>query len=436
MKLGVSNKFFYYSYNGIATFDQKYDIYLVNDIDFDAFKKAIELTVDNYPEYKQKVFIKDNKFCVKENKKYPLIFADTKKRDYASQELNEYAYYFSYEKNLKKIRLNIYHGVADGMSIITFYTSILYHYAKFLGIKFTDDEEKIIKKKIRLSKEDINGLDEEEMYDPYFKCHDMEAKPSYKYTCTDAFYFPYKQYDENADYVHHKLLTVSTSKFLAKAKEAGVSFATYLIYILSNSISKHFDIGDKPIVNMIPLDCRRIFDINTMVNCADGIFIPYFKSDDTKDLSEVCKSLKEYMTKQQTKENMQEIMADKVRLINKYESETKSIYDIAKEKQKMLPIDAKRPVTYSLSYSGKVEFPSPLDKLVSNFAIAGNVRSYSCVCCTYADNFMLDLGSRTDDDGFLNCIKDAFTNIGLDVEVRDEGKTPISKINLNDLKEE
>lgn len=436
MKLGVSNKFFYYNATGIATFDQKYDLYLTNDINIEFFQEAINKTVDNYPEFKQRIYIKDNKLCAKENDKYPIIFNDYEDRDFASDELNKYPYYFKYKKDEKMVRLSIYHGVADALAIIEFFTSILYHYVKTSNIEITTEDEIEIAKRIRLSKADIPFDDEDEMYDPYFKCHDMNAKPAFKYVCQDAYYFPNKQYDDDANYIHTYRLLLSTSKFLLKTKEVGVSFAPYLAYVLSNSISKHYDIGNKPIVAMLPLDCRRIFNIKTKVNCADGIFLPYTKEDDNKDVKEVCNKIKTYMINQQTKENMQEIMANKVKLINKYENENRSIFDISKERQRMVPITEKHPLTYAMSYSGIIDFPHPLSDMVANFSICAHVRSYSCVCCTYKDNFTVMVTARNDDNEFFSCIRDAFINIGMEVEVKDNGHQIINQIHLEDLKED
>lgn len=434
MKLGVSNRFFYYSGTGNGTFDQRYAIYLKDSLDFDAMNKAIEKTLYYYPEYKQRIVIKNNRFDAIENDKCPIIFRGVSNHKYMSDEVNNFAYFFTYDNDTKELMLNACHGVSDGLSIIKFYTSLLYQYASILGDSFTDDELLEIKKRIRTSKDDLIGIDEEIMYDPYFKFHDENAKPEFKYICDDAFYFNHKQYDEDASYIHLYELSLSTSDFIKRTKEIGTTFAPLLIYAISKGISESYAMDGRPVVAMLPLDCRRIFNIDTMVNFADGIFLPFENSDLKKDILDVCDKLKDYMIKQQTKENMSEIMASKVKKLELYENGDKSIYDIVKENQKMLPVSAKRPSTYAMSYSGKVDFTNALNKYVTNFKIFTYVRAYYAVTCTYADNLNIMIGLRSDDRKYPESIKSGFENLGFNASLIDKGKLYANIIDVNEIK--
>lgn len=434
MKLGVSNRFFYYTGTGNATFDQRYTITLKDSIDFDAMKYAINETLKYYPEFRQKIIVKDGKFDAVINDKPPVVFEDEGNHKYISDEVNNYPYFFTYSKERNDLILNAFHGFTDGLSIIKFYTSLLYHYACRLGDKFTDTELCEIKKIIRTTEDDLALLDEEIQYDPYLKFHDANAKPAYQYTCDDAYYFNNKQYDESANYVHLYELTLSTSEFVKKSKEIGTSFAPLLIYAISKGISKNFTMDKRPVVAMLPLDCRRIFDVDTMVNFADGISIPFFSDDIVKDSFSVCSGLKDYMIKQQTKENMSLVMESKVNKVSTFENGDKPLYDILRDNQKMLPIDAKRPTTYAMSYSGKVDFTEHLNKYVTNFKIYAYVRAYSTVVCTYGDKLNVMIAQRTDEDKFPCSVKSGFDELGLKSTLVDRGKLYANVIDIDDIK--
>ena len=430
-KVGASNRFFYYTMHDKGTFSISYRVVLTQKVNPVILKEAANEALKCYPEFKCRPVIKNNLITYEENNESVVIIdSDQKVCEYGSDELNGYLFCFKCADYY--FRLSFYHGLTDITGSMAYLKNVLYLYSKKLGLEMTPEEEEELLAQIRKSADEI--ADQMDAFDPYTKYGNADSKPEYIYDNRSSFSIQTPQYEEDCDYTHGSTITLKTDEFLQRTKEYKVSIVPLLVDLISSAIRKTYQVGDIPVTAMVPVDLRRFFDSKTLVNFSDGIMIPYEKEDEELSQNERCAKFKQLMLLQINRENAQRIIGNKVETLKGIESKPGSIYEVADSMCKVPPLDAKRPLTYAMTYPGKLDLPKALDQLVDSVVCEPVMRAYATSVNTYKNKLYIQVLHRNDDSTFAQCIYDEIKAAGFDARIEDHGHVYADKLILSKLK--
>lgn len=422
MKLGASNKFFYYTQHDTATFNIRFRYELAQEVNLDNLKQAVKEALEYYPEFSQRVILNDkNRLEACQNTDEVCFYQDNDKNyTLGSKDTNGYLMFFRYGPKL--IEMSYYHGLSDTSGAQEFVRCILYFYFLKEGEIFSEEETEAVTKSIRNSSKEFEEGDKDDLLAPYEKYANESSSFSWNYNDPRAFAIPANSYPLEYDYVNVAEFELSLSQFLKKTKEYGVSVVPLLTDIISGSMRRTYNVTDEPIVAMVPVSLRPYFESNTKINFSDGIQIPFEQEDEGLSHSERCIRMKEKMKSQMVKENFEAIITSKVKSVEGFENSGVPFKELAGQNvQKRAPAGAKRPISYALTYPGKIDLTEGLNRLVKDFRLRVYVRAYSVIAYTYNDALRIYLTSRTDDETYFDAVQNGFEEFGFDVSKRKVG---------------
>ena len=419
-ELGASDKFFYYSYAYANTFHELIRLE-IRDFRPLLFQEAANEALRIFNEYALRPVIRDNKLYAEEISG-PVAFYEEpapEELHFGTDDTNGYLFYFTYTQST--VTLNVYHGLADFVVLLDFVKCILALYAQKAGFKVPEEDKSF--PRCRMEEKDL---------DPYRYYGNAEAVPEYSYSFPGAFAIP-GEYDGECGYLHGFSIILSTSAFIEKTKELGVSFIPLMSSVVSRAAGSSFDTAGRPVVAMIPVNMRPYLGADTRVNFSDGVFLPLACDHFHGPIEDVCMSLKEIMKKQITADNFRRMIANKANAVYGFENEEKSICELAREKNLLPPPGTVRPVSYAISYPGKISFSEGLDELLLDVSLSMWVRGNSIICYTFRDKMEILLQCRTDKETWAKAVNKGFLELGLLTQFRDLGRTSGSSIVLEEL---
>ena len=421
--IGVSNSYFYEHNIEAASFNIILGLRFREEVDIPVMQDAATEAIRLYPEMGFRPVLDGNGRIVAgdlNTGKVCFIQRDDKIHYLGTDDTNGYLFYFLCEG--RDITLVAFHGMSDAKGITEYIMTMLYFYLEKKGIHSCDEE---FVASIRTTEKDLEGLDEEDMYDPYRKYADMSAAP-FVPQLPKAFQIPETSFPPEENHIHEYMISVSTSAFLKKTKELGVSAAPLLHLIVCDAVDEAFDMGDETYVGMLPVDLRRFFGSKTLVNCSDSIFIPQTAADRKESIQTRCKKIKETMLSQLDADRFAAMLAGKVK--------SSDAFDWSAKVKALVGASAGLPFTLGVSYPGATSFGAGPDELLEHAVFSGWSRVTMTSTSTFGDVMLIHFSMRTDDDRLLQCLKDSLESKGLAAEIHDRGyyqRAQISKDKLD-----
>ena len=128
MKLGASDKFFYYVLSGRSTIDIICDMYFKQEFDLSVMKKCADEALEYIPEFNRKINVNNGKLEASEGSGDVAFLPYDSKRivHFGSDETNGLLFYFSYKD--KFLKYSGFHGVSDGAGTVSYIKTVLYLY--------------------------------------------------------------------------------------------------------------------------------------------------------------------------------------------------------------------------------------------------------------------------------------------------------------------
>ena len=430
-KLGASNKFFYYVMTGNASFNIRLSL-TINNLNLELFKEAANEAIKRYPELGARTQIRQNTLISKViDEEIVFVKEDKKIRHFGTDDTNGYLFYFI--ENGNTVTISYYHGLSDVVGILEYLRCLMYLYATKTSFELSKDELAELLPSIRC--EDFCITEENEMgaLDPYRMYGDSDVTEDYHFDNKGAYSLPNVDYPDDADYLHEQLITLSTSEFIRKTKELGVSVVPLLNDIVSSAIRNEYDADNMPVTAMVPVNLRPYVGIKTVVNCSDGIFIPYEKEDEALDITERCLKWKSFMNKQIATNNFIKLMGNKSASVDAFEGDETPIIEQARIKTMVPKKGTVRPLSYALTYPGKMTLLSGLDRMLDNCEIRGLARSNSVVAHTYKDVMRIQVVTRTDDTKLADLILNQLNELNIAAECIDCQRVYADKLIMEEL---
>ncbi|MBR0149255.1 MAG: hypothetical protein IJM23_08690 [Lachnospiraceae bacterium] len=422
VRIGASNEYFYQHNMGDAVFEIVTDITFVDEIDVEAMQRAATDAISLYPELGFMPVLKDDSIVPAENDA-PVVFCEYGSCPlcFGSDETNGYLFYVMYTE--RRLMMRFFHGMADYVGLKAYIKTMLYFYLTGKGIEIKDEN---FLRSCRIQPEDLVGLDEDDMYDPYRKYGDMTASSPLS---MPPGTFQFSDIPDKLPYNNSHLYEVvlSTSEFLKKTKELGISFAPLLHLVVCDAICASCDVGEAPYVGMLPVDLRRFFDSKTLVNCSDSVFIPQTFEDRKADIAIRGAKIKKYITDSMNAEYARALMGDKVRQVEDYDKLKKALLRSRpsasenKDENPSKKVTAVRPFTFGVTYPGATVWEGGIDEYVENVRAYGLVRISMVSISTYKDVMQFTFNMKTEDTGLIGAVGDVLGRMGISSKIVDHG---------------
>lgn len=343
-------------------------------------KEALIKALEMYPSYKVKIRSGFFWNYLEINKKDPIIEEEKEMpcKSINFGKNNDYVFKVTYFN--KKINLDIFHILTDGLGATVFLKSILYNY---LNLKYnlkTNDKEMV---------KDICSVQ-----DQYLKS--VDRKIIYREKLKEPFIIKGKS---NLKYnkTYHYILNLEEFKKICKKKNVSITEYLTALYMYAIYRSIYNKSSNKEIIVAIPIDLRKYYNIETLFNFFTCMYIEGNIKDNKcitfdKILNQIHKEFKNKLTV----DNIKSYLSRDVNLgtnlgIRLVPLVVKKIF------MKYCGEAISQIATTTLSNIGSVEIEKQYRKYVDNviaLVSSGRVQKAKCTICSYENNLTVTLNSN------------------------------------------
>ena len=207
----------------------------------------------------------------------------------------DYLFRVTYYK--KRINLEVFHVLTDGMGGITFLRELVYQY---LRLKYPELQEKMgdgLCSDTSLNKEDS-----------YLKNYYKSCKKQYK--TEKSFHLKGEIFATPGLGVMHGYMPVEDIKRVAKSHDMSIN--QYLVGVMTYAIymeAMHGKPHKRPIATCVPVNLRPYFGSNTTKNFFAVVTAVFHANKENMTFEEVLAIVKESLKQQITKENLEKVIA-------------------------------------------------------------------------------------------------------------------------------
>ena len=400
--IGVSNRLFYYM-NGAenSAFDACFRLDFHEELDRALLMDAVSKALASFPEFAIRPVIHEGTvWAVKNDAPIPLLPEDAPPVCYGTEETNGYV--FDLRALEKGFVFTYFHGMTDFYGGWSFLRTILYHYAVGKGLAVSADEV------IRLAPD--TSMAELERTDPYRNF--VEEGP--KAELPAAFAIPEEVYPpEDARCTSYEV-RCPLKDFLAAAKAQHTSAAALLSLTAARAVDSLYEVGDRPIVVMLPADMRKFYQTATVMNFSDATFLRYDEELKALPPEEQGAALKEQLKSQLNKAHFAPLLAEKVAAIDGFAG---SGTDIFQWNQRLAePPQGPAPFTIPLTYPGRLDLPAGYQTLVKHIANMLYFRgggSFGILGLTYGDTVYLSSSQRFESPAIMQELQRKLNEAGI-----------------------
>ena len=420
MKFGASDRFFYYTLTGKATFDMRIQMSFRDPFDLAAMKASADEALEYIPEFNKRIVLRGgrpeavvgsgNTAFIPEEEKKPVLLG--------SEETNGLLFCFKYKE--KTLTLSSFHGLSDAYGLKFYLRTMLYLYLKKTGAALSAEEESEITAQIRTQKGLPSDADPDDLFMPYEKWGDPEAKPAWTFENPGAFAIPETPYGFDSDYIHMCSIELPYSEMQKERERLGTSMLPLLTDILSMGTLRTFPCGEKTIVAMSAVDQRRIFHSKNLVNCSDSVFFPYTAGFAKKDEEERCRELKAIMKRQLATENHLKMAGDKVLTVREFEKDPEGAVALAEKLANMPSTDNFTPMTFVVTWIGDLSMGTAIDSLFDDMMLYGVARAFSSSISVFGDKMHFMTANQNDSCAFAEGIAREMNRRGLHAKITSE----------------
>lgn len=404
MKMGASDRFFYYVFTGNSTLAPRVTMTFREPFDLSAMKAAADEALGYVPEFNKCIVLSDGKPEAAEGSADVrfLPYEKDKVVYLGSDETNGLLFYFAYTD--KKLIFSVYHGLTDAYGFTVYLRTMMYLYAKMKGMVFTPEEEAAFAPLIRTKKGLPENADTDDLFMPYEKHGSADAKPSYIYKNPGAFAITETRYDKNSGYSHLCHIPLSFRALNDLRERAEASMLAVITDIVASSIRDAFKSGDKTVVIMSAVDQRRCLGSASLVNCSDSIFFSYPAELAEKSEKERCAELKAEMKRQLAAENHIKMAGDKVLAVKAFEDDPADAAQIARRLDSIPPTDNFNPMTCISTVTGSLTMGAA-DRLLEDAEVSMSENA----CCSilvswFGDKMHITTANLSDSSDFAEGI--------------------------------
>lgn len=351
-------------------------------------------------------------FYFEENKNRPQVEDET---EYPCRYIDPHGrrkFLFRVSYYRRRINLEVFHAVSDGMGAITFLKELTYRY---LDLCRSRDFQKA--KKYAPSEECI--LDQEDSYVKHYR-----KKKGKSYSTKKAYQIKGRKLYGAAISVIHGYVSIEDLKRVCKSY--GVSVTKYLTAVMIYSIYEEYMNRQKegnPICINLPINLRAFFDSTTTSNFYAVTIIEFLSKGDGHTFQEVLSYVSRQMDEKITKEKIEDVLA----------------YNVSAEKNRLirvLPLFLKnlglsytfrrssKSVTTTLSNLGQVKVLPEYENEIEQFHVMMGVfktQEVKCAMLSYQDQAVITFTSVFQESYLQKAFFRNLTTEGIKVSIESNG---------------
>ncbi len=312
----------------------------------------------------------------------------------------------------KRINLEVFHAITDGMGAVNFLKELTYHYLKLIK-----EGDSLNSENIRPSRECI--LDTEDSYVKNYKR--LSKKP---YTTKRAYQLEGELLYLDAVSIIHGYVDVLTLK--KKCKEKGVSITKYLVATLIWCIYEEYlnkQENSQPISINLPINLRAFFESTTTMNFFAVTIIEFLSDGEEHSFDDVLSIVSSQMDEKITKKKLEETIS----------------YNVSNEKRmliRLMPLAIKyiamqliykkssKSSTLTLSNLGSISVLPEFEDDIEKFCLVIGVskkQKMKCGVCSFKDKLVVSFSSVLSDTYLQRAFFRALTKEGIEVTVESNG---------------
>ncbi|MEG2918937.1 MAG: hypothetical protein RR851_13500 [Clostridium sp.] len=346
------------------------------------------------------------------NKKVPIIENEaTYPCKYIDPNSNQqFLFRVSYYK--KRINLEVFHAITDGMGALNFLKELTYHYLNL--VKLENPGEEVYK---RPSRDCILNVE-----DSYLK--NYKKMPKKTYGTKKAYQLKGSVVYLDAVSVIHGYIDIPILKKVCKEK--GVSITKYLVALLIWCIYEEYlnkQENPNPISINLPVNLRSFFESTTTMNFFAVTAIEFLSDGEEHTFDEIISLVSTQMDDNITKEKLQETIS----------------YNVSNEKKLMIrfvPLAFKyialqfiyskisKANTTTLSNLGKITVLPEFEADIENFHFLIGVskkQKMKCGVCSYKDKLIVNFTTVLADTYLQRAFFRALAKEGIPVDIESNG---------------
>ena len=419
-----AEKLFYYFFSENESNNLVLRLVLRSRIDKSILKKALNKTLERYPNFRQTPVIdKDGYLFTRDNDQEAEVYPyDPEPVNLAGKATNGYLFRVMFEADT--LWISIFHSLCDGSGFKMFTRSFLYHYFTLSGITIRNEDKLILTEAV--------PADSSELADPFdlpVDCAPTAASISedgtnpFKTSDLDNIFLLPESIKTVDQCSHHSLCRyiLDTDKLLSQAKEAGSTVDTYLHLLTARAIHDNYKVGDKLISGIGTVDVRPYYDNKYLQNNVDLFWLYFGDSFFGLSDSDACQIIgKEFKQPQLNKELFDSLLAQK-------KTHYKELFDFPITDTRRLKIMRevlwRNPEVISTYFSTnliRLDLGEDLEPLVAHADIYGSdiFRSPVLFIMTHGKETSINLVWRSLNRYFPSRLKEAFKKEGLLVSAK------------------
>lgn len=346
------------------------------------------------------------------NKKIPLIEKETTYPCKFIDPRSNQHFLFRVSYYDKRINLEVFHAITDGMGAINFLKELTYHYIEL--VKYKDCEKKTLRKP---SRDCILDTD-----DSYLKNYKKIPHKPYK---------THKAYNLKGDLLYLDTVSIihgyiDLPGLKAKCKEKGVSITKYLLSVLIWCIYEEYlnkQENKNPISINVPINLRSFFDSTTTMNFFAVSSVEFLSDGNNYSFNDILNIVSKQMDKNITKEKLEETIS----------------YNVSNEKRPIVrftPLAIKyiilqfmykkisRRNTMTLSNLGNITVLPEFEDYIENFHFIIGVskkQKIKCGVCSYKNKLQVSFTSVLANTYLQKSFFRTLSKEGIDITIESNG---------------
>lgn len=373
----------------------RYSVVLHEKISVKILKKAILKSLNDFPCFRVKrdsglfwdyLDYNSKSIIIKEENEIPCKHIDFKKN-------NDFLFKVTYYN--KKINIDFFHVLTDGVGAISFFKSVVYYY---LNIKYG---------LCHIEKNNINYKDYTlEFYDKKY-LEKREYKPTYKFSGFAS---------NRVNNTYHYTLNLNEIKSVCKNNNVSITEYLLSIYMYSLYLSIYNKKSEKEIHVMVPINLRTHYNVETMSNFFTYMSI-YSDFVGKKDIcfEDVLKQVKKEFNTKYSHDKIKSYLACDVNIGMNISIR---LIPLFLKKFAMKFVESLRASSTILSNVGIIDVDKKYKKYIDNIymlVMPNKIQRIKCSVCSYDSNLNITINSCINDlyfeRVFYNMLCDKFNYV-------------------------
>ena len=324
---------------------------------------------------------------------------------------NNRNYLFRVTYYQKRINLEVFHVLTDGLGAITFLKELTYQYLRLAHGELEGRVHNALSSETSLNKEDS-----------YLKYYKKQSVKGYK--TEKAYKIKGEALQPNELGVIHGYLDIQ--KLKEAAKKRGLSINTYLLVVYAYSIYKE-SLGSqpckKPICICVPVNLRPYFDSITTKNFFTVVTAVFKPTQEQYSFEEILEIVSKSLKEQVNKENMERLISYGVTNERKLVIRAVPLF-IKNIAVKWIYLSSAAANTTTMTNVGNVEISEEYQKYVERFHVILSMtqgQDMKCSIISYQDLLVYTFSSRLKDTSIQKAFFRKLSEEGIPVVIESNG---------------